>query len=281
MIELKTYNPKQKFLIQIIITTMLLLLAIGCSRVKQLEITGHIGGNNIWTKDKSPYLLSGGDVYLDQGGTLTIEPGVTVNLIGNNYLIVEGKLDAQGTESEPIIFKPLSLNIGNIRGLKIVGKDPSIVSVLKYIQVHDANFGIYLDGANAQISYSLVSGNGEGIHLWNSNALVEENRIINNQKVGIYCGAGKPTIHRNIIAHNQTGVAVDYDSQPIFTENDIDPTQNALVTITRSATPLSLANNWWGTTNINSVKSGILPQEGNVANLYIQLEPIAQQAFHK
>ncbi len=260
---------------------LLSILLASCSSVKQFDINGHIGGNNVWTKDKSPYLLSGGDVYLDQGATLTIEPGVTVNFMGNNYLIVEGKLDAQGTETDPIIFKPLSLNIAKMKGIQIVGKDPNISSTLKNVQVHDADFGIYVDSANVQITYSLLSGNGEGIHLWNSNALVEDNNIINNQNTGLYIGGGKPTIQRNLIAHNQTGIAIDYDAQPIIMENDIDPTQNALVTVNKCVHPFSLANNWWGITNIGSVKSGILLQEGNDSNLNIQLEPIAQQAFHK
>ena len=254
---------------------------VGCSKVKQLQVTGHLAGNMVWTKDKSPYLLSGGDVYLDRGATLTIEPGVTVNFIGNNYFIIEGQIDAEGTESEPIIFKPLSLKIGNIRGIKVASKDPNVVSKFKYVQIHDADFAFYVDNANAEISYSLISANGEGIHLWNSPALVEENLITNNNKVGIYIGSSKPTVRRNRITHNQTGVAIDYSAVPTFTENDIDLSQNTLVNISRCDTPFSLANNWWGTTDEGSIKSGIISQQGNAPNLFIQLDPIATQPFHK
>ena len=63
---------------------------------------GIISQNTNWTKTNSPYTLTG-PLGIARGATLTIEPGVTVN-IGTFYLEVNGTLDAQGTTSEQIFF---------------------------------------------------------------------------------------------------------------------------------------------------------------------------------
>jgi hypothetical protein len=58
--------------------------------------------NTTWTKQFSPYSFNG-PVGVDQGVTLTIEPGVTV-LLHNYYLRVNGTLSAKGTSDSRIQF---------------------------------------------------------------------------------------------------------------------------------------------------------------------------------
>lgn len=65
-------------------------------------LNGLITQNTTWTKANSPYTLSG-PVGIVKGVTLTIEPGVTVNL-GSFYLEVNGTLNAQGTPTDKIVF---------------------------------------------------------------------------------------------------------------------------------------------------------------------------------
>ena len=63
---------------------------------------GIIISNTIWTTANSPYSLDG-PAAVNQGVTLTIEPGVTVNL-NNYYLQINGTLNAQGTSDSKIVF---------------------------------------------------------------------------------------------------------------------------------------------------------------------------------
>jgi uncharacterized protein YxeA len=65
-------------------------------------VSGIITTDTIWTTANSPIQLTG-PLCVFEGATLTIEPGVTVDL-GTYYLQVNGTLKAQGTSSNRIIF---------------------------------------------------------------------------------------------------------------------------------------------------------------------------------
>ncbi|MFM7582432.1 MAG: hypothetical protein ACKO9F_06895, partial [Caldilinea sp.] len=63
----------------------------------------YITSNTTWTRSNSPYLIDG-NVLVNVGARLTIEPGVTVKFAGPYLLLVEGTLVARGTAEQPITF---------------------------------------------------------------------------------------------------------------------------------------------------------------------------------
>jgi uncharacterized repeat protein (TIGR01451 family) len=66
--------------------------------------SGTITSDQSWCLADSPHLMSG-SVTVAQGAILTIEPGVTVQAGAVNVaLIVNGQLEAAGSEAEPIVF---------------------------------------------------------------------------------------------------------------------------------------------------------------------------------
>jgi len=65
-------------------------------------VSGIITSNTTWTPANSPYDLTG-NVLVNDGVTLTVEPGATVNL-GSYYLMVNGTLQAVGDGTDPIYF---------------------------------------------------------------------------------------------------------------------------------------------------------------------------------
>ena len=92
-------------------------------------VAGNITQNTTWTSNNT-YLLSG-TVYVDSGVILTIQPGTIIrgnDLIANSSLIVKkgGKLIAQGTSTNPIVFtsnKPIgSRSIGDWGGVILLGR---------------------------------------------------------------------------------------------------------------------------------------------------------------
>jgi Periplasmic copper-binding protein (NosD) len=74
------------------------------------NVSGIIASNTTWTQTNSPYRLTG-PVAVNQGVTLTIDAGVTVDL-GYYYMQVNGTLNAKGTSTNQIYF-----NDGNSQGI--------------------------------------------------------------------------------------------------------------------------------------------------------------------
>ena len=68
------------------------------------NVGGVFGADPLWTGAKSPYRVVG-DIVVASGVTLTIQPGVQVEFIGNYFLDAQGTLNAVGMPSRQIVFK--------------------------------------------------------------------------------------------------------------------------------------------------------------------------------
>ena len=77
---------------------MVIIVLSGLTLVSDVHaftpVSGTLTSDVTWTKANSPYNFTG-TVFVASGVTLTIEPGVTVNL-GNYFLHVNGTLIAKG-----------------------------------------------------------------------------------------------------------------------------------------------------------------------------------------
>jgi hypothetical protein len=83
-----------------------LTTAVGRAELNQptnTNVGGPITQNTTWTAANSPYIAISSVVVMP-GVTLTIEPGVEVRFNAQRALVVNGTLDARGTEMQPIIF---------------------------------------------------------------------------------------------------------------------------------------------------------------------------------
>ena len=80
--------------------TTLFLLQI-CSFSQTSVTTGPVSGT--WTHEGSPYNVEG-DIIIEDGATLVINPGVTVSFAGMKSLTVAGRLLAIGNETDSIVF---------------------------------------------------------------------------------------------------------------------------------------------------------------------------------
>jgi hypothetical protein len=91
------------FLAAILIGGLVLASAMHFGTVQAAtEVTGIISSDVTWTAANSPYTLTG-NVLVNNGVILTIQPDVTINL-GNYYILVNGTLVAKGTINNPIHF---------------------------------------------------------------------------------------------------------------------------------------------------------------------------------
>ena len=100
---LKKKSLSAAFLTAIIISGLFLVSAVHFGTVHaSTSVSGIITSDTTWTQANSPYSLTG-NVLVNNGVTLTIEAGVTVNL-NSHYLMVNGTLRMQGSSSDKVYF---------------------------------------------------------------------------------------------------------------------------------------------------------------------------------
>lgn len=87
----------------LVVLLLCALLSISAKIVDATDITGTVSSSVTWTKNGSPYRLTG-NLTVASGATLTVEPGVTIQIPSNCILQVNGTLVARGTSSEKISF---------------------------------------------------------------------------------------------------------------------------------------------------------------------------------
>lgn len=85
------------------------ILTICIVQAQTIVPPGKVEGR--WKLDKSPYTVQG-PIYVNNGSTLFIEPGVTIYFETNDRVNIHGRLVAKGTEEQPIRFTTIDKNKG-------------------------------------------------------------------------------------------------------------------------------------------------------------------------
>jgi hypothetical protein len=120
--------------------------------------------NTTWTKDGSPYVIR---QWMDilPNVTLVIEPGVRVLFGSNLYAFVRGRILAEGTPEEPIVFSHIdpatrwwAFAIDHRNG------PPQPPSVLRHVRIQYAEAGLEVYGTAPAIEYSWIRGLPTGIN---------------------------------------------------------------------------------------------------------------------
>lgn len=124
---------------------------------QKTEVKGVLKGDNLaWTKERSPYLVTG-NLLVEKDDVLKIEPGVDVQFEGDYYIQVEGRLEANGTESNRISFYGIGTGEDNWYGMKFVNDNGSVIS---YANVSGLKSGI---SGYCDIDHSTITANGWAI----------------------------------------------------------------------------------------------------------------------
>ncbi len=134
----------------------------------------HVSGDQtgVWTTENSPYLVTGN---ITVPNNLEIEPGVTVNFQGNYQFIVNGNLQAVGTETDSIYFTTDNPATG-WGGVRVDSDD---IINLSYCRIE---FG--------KTSGDYPDIHGGGLALLTSNAIVSNCVFADNDATGQSNGMG-------------------------------------------------------------------------------------------
>ncbi|TAL18393.1 hypothetical protein EPN96_01085, partial [bacterium] len=189
----------KNFILTLALAVAFLLSPYKCNAT---DVSGVISSNATWTKANSPYIVKGNVSVYKSGSlvTLTIEPGVEVRFVsgtgltfGSTSASYYGRLIADGTPEEPIIFTSASINPA-----------PGEWGPITFNNLYQSN---PLHGSsikNAGISYGNQSGYWGSINVQNNALLNLENVTVENaiaDGMSIHDG-GKATVTNCTFSQN-------------------------------------------------------------------------------
>jgi len=181
---------KKLLLILMILGAFNIILYYRLPRVKgTIYVGGHITSDTTWSPADTYHVIN--DIYVDPHIVLIIKPGVVVEFADDLSLIVEGSLNASGTESDPIIFTSYrsSPSPGAWNTIEFKGNS-SEQFLLKHVKVEYAVHGVTVQSTNL--------------------AIIEKSEISNCSENGIrIIGESNILIEHNIIKENRNGIATN------------------------------------------------------------------------
>jgi hypothetical protein len=195
------------------------------STTRIFAYNGHITADTIWDKD----VIINGDVFVDEGVTLTITAGVSVQFIridadgdnlGDLFFYVNGNLITNGTEDNPVFIKsyedhPAKSDWGGI----VMNKS---LSSLYFTNILYAIDGLKLENnSNVNIQHGNISNSGGTGIIVNSSSIIDlsDSSISNNNSRGIYYKNSEPLIIDNSKILNNKSDGINSDSKSLIITN--------------------------------------------------------------
>ena len=172
----------------------------------------HIPGGDvsgIWITNFSPYIIDG-DIQVQQGDSLRIEPGVQILFSGHYRCNIYGTLRATGIEDDSILFTAQD-TLSGWKGLRFYDTNTNGQDSSKIV--------------HCKFEYGNSSNSGGALYLKNSSDILIKNSLITHNSAadyggGIYCDNSSPhlkgvTLYENT-AHRGGGGIYLIESYPVF-----------------------------------------------------------------
>jgi parallel beta-helix repeat protein len=175
------------------------------------NVTISINSDTTWTKLNSPYTLTQ-PISISDHVTLTIEPGVTINMNGYD-LLVNGVLVAKGSSNEKINFKQGDILLGASASGSIIENSILNSTNLSVNCTATINSNYILGEASATSFEAVLIGGGSPIISNNTIFAADRQR-------SIHIVAGSPTITSNAIM----GLIISDETEgaPILSHNTVE-----------------------------------------------------------
>src|SRR6476660_4502705 len=138
---------------------------IGVAHGAETRVSGVIAVDNIWRMSGSPFVLQG-EVIVDQGAVLTIEPGTEIRMeSGASFTLKQGALRGWGTSNLPIVITSAKPNKapGDWGFWRFLPGTKSPETVLENVRFEYGS-GLVLQGASPVLNrVSIISHAGPAI----------------------------------------------------------------------------------------------------------------------
>ncbi len=201
---------------------LLLALALLCLTAPLGATVIYVSGGQTGTWSADTVIVTA-EVRVPPGGSLNIMPGVEVIFQGYYKFIVNGLLEAVGTQTDSILFTAADTVEGwhSIRFIEANSASRLSYCIVQYGRAlgswpHNYGGGVFCDNSSPTISYNTIKRNtaecGGGIHCRIFSCPEIEGNIISDNSTtggsgssgggGIYVSNSTPTISGNIITGN-------------------------------------------------------------------------------
>lgn len=155
-----------------------------------------------------------GTIRVPQGSRLIIMPGTIVEFfkkdtngdgIGENGIMIQGRLVAKGTKEQPIIFRSAESDkqIGDWDSINIMDSSEA-QNLIEYCQIEHAYRGLHFHFSNVAVHNSSITNNYRGIQFQESQVDMRRNYLGNN-KSGIQGRDSDLTFTDNLLQNNYVG----------------------------------------------------------------------------
>ena len=167
------------------------LLCVEVGHASSFE-SGLLNVDATWTTEGSPYTLTG-TLIINGSATLTIQPGVTVDL-GNYQIEVEGVLNAQGTSGDRLVFS------GSSSSAAIEFSFSNYGSTIENANFYSVSVLIQSGSPTISGNYFVSNSSSSIITVYDASPLIFDNTISILYGDGIAVYSGSATISNNLIA---------------------------------------------------------------------------------
>lgn len=253
-------------------------------------VAGAILTDTIWTKDASPYIVTG-NLLVGISTTLTISPGVVVKFEGPYKIQVPGTLRAQGTAQEKVKFTSDSGMRGSWQSIEF--SNPNSANLLEHCVVEygggDGYYkaAVYVKGGALTMRHCLLTNNTNALYILDGNPVIEQNMIVgssghNSEQIpcyyggcGIFAEGGNSHIHSNTITGNFIGLGrvriggqaysdgnnwLNNGPYDIYSEFDLDAT-----------------GSYWGTGDLSEIEGRVYHKNDDYNLGFVTYVPIATE----
>ena len=223
--------------------------------ISNSNLSGSIDTDTTWTLSGSPYTVVD-NISVNEGVTLTIEPGVTVKFNDDLYLKVEGTLVAVGDSNNRIIFTSNN-------------SEPS-AGDWKWI-LFDNTSTTFDDDYNYQsgtkIAYSDIKYAQIGVKIFQSSIFIDNSSISYNSTSGIdFDDITKSLFSNNTISNNGSGTTLNGFSNDEGDDNGSNDTYKDVLWLSNTIsdnTNNGLAFNRHGTRSYNNTyRNNVIKNNG-------------------
>ena len=218
--------------------------------------SGNYTQSGHWDSTNMPYILMN-DINIESSSTLTIGPGVIIKLYGyyysngkkwdGYYIHIKGKLEAKGTQDNPIVFTSILDDIhgGDTNNDKAASAPGS--GNWGYIYFSDISYDSVLEHCKILYGGRINNSNIAVVYL-NSASPTIANCEFTYNRYGISCAAqASPQILGNIIRKCTSDAIWCSDrSTPVIHQNSIYDNGGLGVNNTDQNVVIDAQNNWWG-----------------------------------